>query len=173
MLYHFLFELSDVDRGTYAKLNFRINQHPSEVGAYLLTRALAYALNYQSNLEFSPNGLGDPEAPALFALSPSGSIELWIEIGNPSVKKMHKASKAADKVVVYTYKSADLLMKEISNNEIYRGREIQVFAFDPKFLQTLEEHLKKNNRWSVLRQQNQLDIHILEQTFSTEVVKWS
>lgn len=169
MLFRFQFELSDIDRGIYESLDFRIAQHPSETFTYLLTRVLAYALSYQEGLEFSAGGLSDPEAPALRAMGLNSTIDLWIEIGNPSARKLHKASKAANKVIVYTYKKAEPLIEEIVANDVHRGREIQIYAIDPKFLQALETHIKKNNRWSILLQQGQLDINIDTQTITTEV----
>ena len=169
MLYHFEIELADIDRGNYLTLDFRVVQHQSEVVQYLLSRVFAYALIYQENLEFSPSGLSDPDMPALLAKDPIGSIELWIEIGNPSAKRLHKAGKVAKKVVVYTYKSGDVLVKEILENEIHRAQDIQIFGFDSKFLTGLEGHLKKNNRWSLMLQQGQLDVNIAGETYSTEV----
>lgn len=169
MLYHFELNFSDIDRNIYESLDFRVMQHPSETGLYLLTRTLAYALAHQENLEFSPSGLGDPETPALLAKNAMGSIDLWIEIGNPSAKKLHKASKAAKQVMVYTYKNADLLIKEISENSVHRAQEIQIFSFDQKFLKSLEDSLKKNNRWTVLHQQGQLDIDTGDKNISSDI----
>ncbi|NJM09975.1 MAG: YaeQ family protein [Bdellovibrionaceae bacterium] len=158
MLYKFHFDFSDIDRGLYEQLEFRTAQHPSESPAYLLTRALSYALSYRPGLEFSPGGLADPDAPALQCAGAHGAIDLWIEIGNPSNKKMHKASKAAREVVVYTYKNPELLLAQMRTGEIYRAGEIKIYAFDSKFISDLEALLEKNNRWSVLYQQGQLDI---------------
>ena len=171
MLYRFNIELSDVDRNVYETLDFRIQQHPSEISTYLLTRVLAYALSYQSNLEFSASGLSDPDTPALQSKGDHGSIDLWIEIGNPSAKKLHKAGKTAKQVVVYTYKSAEVLIADINNNDVHRASDIQIYSFDVKFLSNLEKLLQKNNRWSIVLQEAQLDVTIGEQTISTEVKK--
>lgn len=173
MLYRFSAELSDVDRGLYTSLDFRAAQHPSEIPAYLLTRVLAYTLSYQDGLEFAAGGLSDPEAPALRALGVHGTTELWIEIGNPSAKKLHKACKTSRRVQVFTYKSAQVLIEDIKNNQVHRADEIEIFALDPKFLSELEKHLTKNNRWTLLVQQGQLDLHTGKQSFITEVQKFS
>jgi len=173
MLYHFQFELSDIDRGVYETLDFRLAQHPSETAPYLLTRALAFALSYQEGLEFSPAGLGDPEAPALKSLGLHGAIDLWIEIGNPSARKLHKASKAARQVEIYTYKNPEVLLQEIRGGEIHRAQEIGIYSFSSQFLQTLEERLEKNNRWSLVRQQENLSVTIAGQSISTEVHRYS
>lgn len=173
MLYRFSVELSDVDRGLYTSLDFRAAQHPSEIPAYLLTRVLAYALSYQDGLEFAAGGLSDPEAPALRALGVHGAVELWIEIGNPSAKKLHKAGKTARLVQVFTYKSAQVLIDDIKNNQVHRAGEIEIFAVDPKFLFELEKQLTKNNRWTLLVQQGRLDLDTGKQSFTTEVQKLS
>ena len=169
MLYHFQFDLSDVDQGIYETLDFRLYQHPSEISAYLLTRAMAYALSYHSGLEFSAEGLSDPEAPAMRSLGNHGAVDTWIEIGNPSAKKLHKAGKTARQVIVYTYKSADVLIDDLKKNSVHRAEDIQIYAIDIKFLNQLEQHLKSNNKWSVLVQQGHVDIGIGEQTISTDI----
>lgn len=173
MLYRFSVELSDVDRGLYTSLDFRAAQHPSEIPAYLLTRALAYALSYQDGLEFAAGGLSDPEAPALRAIGHHGATELWIEIGNPSAKKLHKACKTARVVQVYTYKSAQVLIDDIKNNQVHRAGEIEIYSIEMKFLEALEKQLTKNNRWTLLVQQGRLDLSTGSQSFSTEVQKLS
>lgn len=173
MLYRFLIELSDIDRGVYETLDFRVAQHPSEIPPYLLSRVLAYALSFQQDLEFASGGLSDPEAPALQAKGVHGAIDLWIEIGNPSARKLHKAGKTANRVVVYTYKSAEVLIAEIKANDVHRANEIQIYGFDADFLKTLEQQLKKNNQWSLLHQQGQLDINTGARSVATEVRKYN
>lgn len=169
MLYRFQIELSDIDRGVYETLDFRVAQHPSETAPYLLSRTLAYVLSFQPNLEFTPGGLSDTEAPALRALGAQGMIDLWIEIGNPSTRKLHKAGKAAREVVVFTYKNADVLIEQIRASNVHRANEIKIYAFAAKFLRELESRLTKNNRWSVLHQQGLLNIDITDHTVSGEI----
>lgn len=173
MLYRFNIELSDIDRGVYESLDFRIAQHPSETGPYLLSRVLAYVLSYQQGLEFTPGGLADPENPALRVEGGLNTIDLWIEIGNPSARKLHKASKTAKQVIVYTYKSPEVLVQEIRANDVHRANEIKIYALDPKALAELEPMMEKNNRWSILVQQGQIDINTGSQTVTTEVKDYS
>ncbi|WP_413560861.1 YaeQ family protein [Bdellovibrio sp. HCB209] len=169
MLYRFQIEFSDIDRGVYESLDFRVAQHPSETYPYMLSRVLAYCLMYQEHLEFTPGGLADPESPALRKLSLQGAIELWIEIGNPSSRKLHKASKVAKQVAVYTYKNPEVLLAEIRGNEVHRAEDLQLFAIDPKFLDQAGDKVEKNNRWTLLVQQGTLDLTIGEETISGEV----
>lgn len=171
MLYRFQIALSDVDRGVYETLDFRVAQHPSETHPYMLSRVLAYCLTYQEGLEFSPGGLADPEAPALRKMGLHNAIDLWIEIGNPSSRKLHKASKAAKQVIVFTYKNPEVLLAEIKNGEVHRAGELQLYAINPKFLDSVAEKIDKNNRWSVLIQNSQTDLTIGNETFTSEILK--
>lgn len=172
MVYHFQCELSDIDRQVYQTLDFRIAQHPSETLTYLFSRVLAYALSYQENLAFAQQGLHDPDAPALQAVGAHGAIELWIEIGNPSVRKLHKAGKIAEKVLIFTYKNPEILIQEIQSNTVHRHNELVIYSFDPDFLQKLEGDIQKKNRWNILYQQGQLDIDTGFHQYSTQVKKF-
>ena len=158
-LLRFKIELSDIDRGIYESLDFRIAQHPSETSIYLLTRIIAYALNRIEGLEFSALGLSDPDSPALRLMGENGQTELWIEIGNPSAKKLHKASKAAKLVKVYTYKDPQVLVRELESQHVHRLSEIEIYAISPKFLESLEKQLARDNKWSFVLQENLLTVH--------------
>lgn len=153
-LYRFKIELSDMDSSNYQSLDLRIPQHPSETMAYLFTRVFAYALSFEDGIEFSPEGLNNPDGPTIRTLNhsrgTSNDVKLWIEIGNPSERKMHKASKASEKLRIYTYKDPQVLMNEISKHDIYKKDQIEVFAIDPLFLERLENVVKKENRWTLI-----------------------
>lgn len=149
-LFRFQIELALIERGVYEKLDLRLAMHPSESMPYLLTRVLAYALNWQEGLEFSRMGLADPESPAILMNHINGRISLWIEIGNPSARKLHKATKAAAEVKIYTYKDPHLILRETKASEIHKGSEIQIFSFNPKFLEELGNDITKNVSWNIL-----------------------
>jgi uncharacterized protein YaeQ len=109
-LYRFQIDLSDVDRNLYQTLEFRAAMHPSESLPFFVTRILAYCLNYREGLEFSP-GISAPEEPAIRVMGLTGNRELWIDIGNPTAKRIHKASKSSQEVRIYTHKDAPMLAR--------------------------------------------------------------
>ncbi|HKP96706.1 MAG TPA: YaeQ family protein [Fibrobacteria bacterium] len=159
-LYRFHIHLSDIDQGVYKTLDLRLAMHPSESHAYLITRLIAYALNEQEFLEFAAEGLGDPDAPAISAATPNGEIRLWIEIGNPSARKLHKAAKAARKVLVYTYKDPEPLLKEIRANKVYHAESIGIHSIDPRFLEKLAARLERTNAWGILLHEKTLNVSV-------------
>ncbi len=171
LLYRFHINFSDIDQGIYKSFDLRLAMHPSESHAYLLTRLIAFVLNDREYLEFAAEGLGDPDAPGINATTPNGEILLWIEIGNPSAKKLHKAAKAAKQVKVYTYKDPETLLKEIRNNKVYHAESIEIFSIDPKVLERLAGRLERKNTWDILLNDGGLNISIGDATEATELVK--
>jgi uncharacterized protein YaeQ len=158
-LYRFRIDVSDVDRGVYESLDFRAALHPSEVPIYLVTRVLAFALNTQEGLEFSAGGLSDPDAPCLKVDDPQGGLKLWIEIGNPSARKLHKAAKASREVRVYTYKDPALILKDIAGEKVHEAERLMIFSFAPGFLERLVAGLEKDNAWSLLCSEGSLVVN--------------
>lgn len=168
-LYKFQIELSDIPRGVYETLDFRVAQHPSEAMPYLLTRVLAYVLNIQEGLAFSLTGLHDPDAPAMSIESPNGGQQLIIEIGSPSARKLHKATKTARQVKVYTYKNPESLMAEIRTEKVHRASEIEVFSLTQNFLTELAQVLKRDNRWGILFDDGTITVQVGETSLSGEL----
>lgn len=157
-LYRFKLSVSDVDRNHYDELDLRVAMHPSEISHYLITRIIAFALNSQRGLEFSPGGLSDTDAPCIRGLSDDGTLMTWIEIGNPSARKLHKGSKAAREVKVYTYKDPAALRTEMQNEKVHKAESIPIYALEPKFLDSLAEWLERQNDWTILHHEGVLTV---------------
>ena len=147
-VYRFPVQLSHVDRGVYEQLDLRVGRHPSETERYLLTRIIAYCLLVDPNdkdvtLEFSKGGLSSPDEPALSVHTLDRRILCWVEIGNPTPERLHKASKAAPRVVVVTQHDPALLVKDIasSKTKVHKADQIDVYALDGKFLDAIAKHI--------------------------------
>ncbi len=165
VLYRFRLDVSDIERSVYETLDFRLAQHKSESIPFLLTRALAYALNVEPGLEFSAKGLAEPDDPCMSSQDPRGGIGLWIEVGSPSARRLHKAAKAARKVKVYTYKNPEPLLRELEAEKVHNGEQIEIFSLKAEFLEELESALERDNEWNLIRDQGTLTIHVGEKTF--------
>jgi uncharacterized protein YaeQ len=149
--YHLQIALSDVDRNVYESLDLRLARHPSESMRYLLTRTLGYALSYEEGIAFSKGGLSSAEEPPIAIHDPTGILLAWIDVGAPSAERLHKASKAARRVVVYTHVEPALLRKEAATRPIHKLEAIEVFRFAPTFLDALEEKVDRNTKLELVR----------------------
>lgn len=159
VIYRFKVKLSDIDRGVYETIELRLAMHPSESVSYLLTRVIAYALNLQEGLELT-QGIANPDEPALQVKDLTGAWISWIEIGHPSAKRLHKASKTAKNVRVYTYRDPKDLLEEIVAEAVYQKEKIEFFSLESKFLNTLGETLERDNHWELLHNEGELSIHV-------------
>jgi uncharacterized protein YaeQ len=129
-IYSFEIELADVDRGVYQSLAFRLARHPSESAEYLLTRVVAYCLEYTDGIGFSKGGLSDPDEPPLFVRDQTGALVAWIDIGVPEAARLHKAAKSAPRVAVYTHKDPARLLRVLAGERIHRREAIELYGID-------------------------------------------
>jgi uncharacterized protein YaeQ len=141
--------LADTDRDVYETLDWRVAQHPSESERYLVARVLARALEHGEGLEFSKGGVSDDDEPALVQRDLRGDLRAWIEIGSPSADRLHKATKACARVVVYTWKDPARLVEEIAERRVHRADTIELYALAPELLDALAVTLDRTNRWEL------------------------
>lgn len=143
-IYSFDVQLADVDRGVYETLSLRVARHPSETESYLLTRVLAYCLEYAEGIAFS-KGLAEPDEPAIVVRDLTGALRAWIEVGTPDAARLHRASKAAPRVAVYTHKDPALLARQLAGERIHRADALELYAVDRALLEELAARLERRN----------------------------
>jgi uncharacterized protein YaeQ len=138
----FTVRLADADRGVYETLSLRVAQHPSESPEFLLTRLLAYCLEYTEGIAFS-KGLSDPDEPAIAVRDLTGVLQTWIDIGTPEAARLHKASKAARRVVVYAHREVESWLARLAGERIHRADELEIIVMDRELLAALVRRLER------------------------------
>jgi len=157
-VYNFDISLSDSDRGVYEELALRVALHPSETLEHMLTRVLAYCLEYEEGIAFSKGGLSDSDQPAVSIAHPDGRIRTWIDIGLPDAERLNKAGKAAERVAVYTHRDPATLQRQTAGQRIHRGQEIAVYAIDRRLLEELVPLIDRRTKLDVTVTGHQLYI---------------
>lgn len=147
-VYNFDVHLSDVDRNVYETLAFRAARQPSETEEYLAARVLAYCLEYTEGIAFT-KGLAEPDVPAIEVRDLTGAIQVWVEVGSPDAERLHKASKASPRVVVYTFKDPANLVRQLAGERIHRVEALEVYAFDPEFIGAFVEKLERRTSFDL------------------------
>ena len=171
-IYHLQITVSDVDRNVYETLDLRVARHPSESMRYLLTRTLAYCLQYQEGIAFS-KGLSTVEEPPVVVRDLQGTLKVWIDVGTPSAERLHKARKAVDRVVVFTQHGIGLLQKEAASRAIHKADTIEVYSLDPAFLDALDAVTDRNSHWELVHTDGQLYLTVAGKTLESIVTKHS
>src|SRR3954465_1582181 len=132
-IYNFDVQLADADRGVYETLAFKVAQQPSEADEHAMARVLAYCLEYTEGIGFS-RGIAEPDEPALFVRDLTGAMRVWIDIGSPDAARLHKASKAASRVAVYTHKDPARLVDQLAGQRIHRADPLELCAPPPELI---------------------------------------
>jgi uncharacterized protein YaeQ len=141
-IYNFSIALSDVDRAVYESLSLKAARHPSESAEHLVTRVLAYCLEYAEGIGFS-RGISEPDEPALSVRDLTGALKVWIDVGSPDAARLHKAAKAAPRVAVYTHKDPALLRRQLEGEKIHRSEALELHAVDRDFIADLVRRLER------------------------------
>src|SRR6185436_18159026 len=161
---------ADTDRAVYQSLNLRVAQHPSETLDYLLIRVLAYCLEYAEGIAFS-KGLSDPDEPAIVVRDLTGVLQVWVDIGLPEPERLHRASKAAPRVAVYTHKDPAQWAVKLADAKVYRAEKLAVFAFDRAWLAQLVARLERRMQISVARSEGEIYVSVGHTTMQTVLAR--
>lgn len=167
-VYVFIVRLADADRSVYETLNLRVAQHPSESPEYLLTRVLAFCLEYTEGIAFS-KGLSDPEEPAIAVRDLTGTLQTWIDIGTPEGARLHKASKAARRVVVYAHRDVEFWLARLAGERIHRVEELEINLMDRALVDALVTRLERRMDFDLAVSERSLYISLGEETLTGTV----
>lgn len=159
-VHHFEITLSDVDRGVYEVLDLRVARHPSESARYMITRTLAYCLSFEPGIAFSKGGISSTNEPPVAVRDPTGILLAWIDVGAPSAERLHKASKAAQRVALYTHADLALLRREASSRAIHDVENIEVWRLDAKFLDAVSEKVGRTTKLELVRSEGLLYVTV-------------
>lgn len=148
MMHTFDVRLADTDRGVYEDFALRVARHPSETDAYMLTRLLAYCLEFTEGIAFS-EGISSTDEPAVLVRDLTGRITAWVEVGAPDAERLHYGSRLAERAVVYTHRDPAKVMSPWVGKRIHRVEELRVFSFDPGFIDGAVASIERRNSLSV------------------------
>ncbi len=159
-VYNVRVELADVDRGVYESLDLRLARHPSESASWLLTRLLAYCLEYREGIAFT-DGVSAEDEPAVLVRDLTGRITGWIEVGAPTAERLHRGSRQAERVAVYTSRDLARMLPQYEGARIHRAAEIPVYSFGRGWIDSVAETLERRAKVAVSRSGGELylDIH--------------
>jgi uncharacterized protein YaeQ len=145
-----------------------VARHPSESAEYLVTRVLAYALEFTEGIAFS-RGLSEPDEPAISVRDLTGALRVWVEIGSPDAARLHKASKLSPRVVVYTHKDPAQLVRQLAGERIHRADSVELFAVDRGLVAALAARLERRMAFSLSINERDLYLSIGDATLTGPV----
>jgi uncharacterized protein YaeQ len=163
-------DLADMDRNVYETLDLRVARHPSETAEYMLVRILAYCLEYQEGIALT-EGVSSGDEPALVVRDLTGRITAWIEVGMPDAERLHRGSKRAGRVAVYTHRDVRQLMGNLDGQRIHRSEDIPIRAFDRVLIEEIAGHLDRRISMSISVSGGELFLSLGDRSWTLPVVE--
>jgi len=154
----------------YQPLELRVARHPSEGEEYFLTRVLAYCFEYTEGIAFS-NGLFEPDEPTIAVRDLTGLLKVWIDVGAPEGPRLHRATKAAPRVVVYTHKDPGPWIARLAGERIHRADSLELYALDRDWLASLTRRLARRMSFALTISEQTVYLSIGEETLSCVVAR--
>jgi uncharacterized protein YaeQ len=139
--------LSDIDRDYYDTLNLTIAQHPSETLERMMVRVLAFCINAQEHLVFT-KGLCAVDEPDIWVRTLDDRLALWIDVGEPAVDRIKKATRLSPAVKVYSFNSkSDVWWSQ--GRARFNELPVSVFQFQWASIQALAELVQRTMDLSI------------------------
>lgn len=169
-IHNLTIDLSDIDRGVYEKLELRVARQPSETAEFMLTRILAYCLEYGEGIAFT-EGVAAGGEPAVCVRDLTGRLTAWIEVGMPDAERLHRGSKLAVRAAVYTHRDPGQLLRQFAGKKIHRAAEIPIHAFDPRFIEEVAGLIERRTEIALSVTERQLYLQIGPRSLSSDVTE--
>jgi len=164
-------ELADVDRGVYEQFDLRVARHPSETLEYMLTRVLAYCLEYADGIQLT-EGVAAIDEPAVRIQDLTGKITGWIDVGVPAPDRLHRGLKLAGRAAVYTHRDARKLLKDLEAAGIPRLSEVPIYSFNRNFVEDIADLLaSRRNSISLSITERELYIDVDGKAFHSTILE--
>jgi uncharacterized protein YaeQ len=163
-------DLSDIDRGVYESLDLRVARQPSETPEFMVTRILAYCLEYSEGICFT-EGVAAGDEPAVCVRDLTGRLTAWIEVGMPDAERLHRGSKLAGRAAVYTHRDAGQLLRQFLGKKIHKSAEIPIHAFDPRFIDEVAALIERRTELALSVTERTLYLQVGTRTLSSAVVE--
>src|SRR6185503_14485160 len=141
-------ELCDTDRQVYEDLQMSVARADSETLHRLVARVLAYCLCYERDIAFT-QGVGAGDEPDVWVREPGGRVKVWIEVGLPDSKRLMKAARHCERVVLLAYGRGLPRWKAEHLPALAEVGNITVAALELRFLDQLVEGVDRNIVWSL------------------------
>ena len=87
----------------------------------------------------------------------------------PGAERLHRGSKKADRVAVYTHRAIGQVLAQLGGQGIHRAADIPVFEFGVGFVGEVAATIDRRARVSVSVTERQLYLEIDGRTFDTVI----
>ena len=136
--------ICDLRRHYYAEHSLTVACHPSETAQRMMLRIISFSLYAHPELTFG-KGLSTSDEPDLWQHNLDGTVERWIDLGQPDIKRIKRARSRASSVVIFSYGDAAIENWWKPNKAQLKSlNNLQALHIDSETYNALESLVQKN-----------------------------
>ena len=147
-IHRFEIHLADTDRAHYEELELRLARHPSETERYLITRALAFCILHEAELQMTA-GICHGDEPAMELRDSTGMRTHWVDVGRPSAAHVQRGLRDSRRVTLVTTRPPEDVLRVLKAADVRLLERLEIIGLEEAMVQELAERLDRRNRWSV------------------------
>ena len=137
--------IADIDRHYYQSHKLTLAQQSSDTIRKNMMRIVAYIYNANDELTVRKQQWRDDQ-PELIEKSADDQIKLWIDLGQPDLKRVKKACRLSKNVIVYTYnKSNSESWWDKNKSKLSTFNNLEIYAVNSHDLEQLNNKRMKLN----------------------------
>ncbi len=151
--------IADIDRHYYQSHQLTLAQESSETIRRSMMRIVAYIYNANDDLNIRKQQWHDDQ-PELMQQYDDSKIKLWIDLGQPDLKRIKKACTLSKNVIVYTYnKSHTKTWWDKNKAKLHTFNNLTVYEVQEKNAKELEQFNNKRMNLNCTLQDGDLQIN--------------
>ena len=147
-IHRFEINLADTDRAHYEEIELRLARHPSETERYLITRALAFCILHDVELQMTA-GICHGDEPAMELRDSTGVRTHWIDVGRPSAAHVQRGLRDSRRVSLVTTRDPQDVRRVLESADVRLLERLEIVGLDEGLVQELANRLDRRNTWSV------------------------
>ena len=164
-------ELSLVDRDVYSEKTITVARHPSETMERMVMRLLAFGLSYEEGLEFG-RGVSASDEPDIWSRHGDGRIAQWIEVGQPDAKRLVKASRQAERVMLFAFGEGVERWRASQIDPMRAPENLAIARIEDRFVGLLASSVDRQIHWSITLSEGIIFVNAGDQSFDTTPELW-
>ena len=99
----------------------------------------------------------------------TGVLRVWIEVGSPDAARLHRASKAAPRVAVYTHRTPEQFLRTLAGERIHRADALELYAIDREVIAGMVARLERRTNFDLSVTDRHLFVSIGNATLAGDV----
>ncbi len=159
-------DVSDINHHRYEHIDFTLSLLPHEDTQHLLLKLIGYCLfPFTESIISTSDDL--PLHPDVGICDLDDHFKLWLDVGFPELKRIEKACRKSDQVIILTIAKSQWLAE--NKAKLLLLNNLHLLKIEADFLKFLQRDMSRKLVWSVILDQNRLALTSHNAFFETVI----